>query len=56
MVQVERLLSELAGLLALRLTGATVAALCFCKQLMQPIKDRFYPRYEYWGRADPTRG
>jgi len=41
-VQVERLLKEIAGLTARKLT--------------QPIQERVHPAYEYWGREDPTRG
>jgi hypothetical protein len=35
-------------------TGATVAR-SFCRRLIQPIKDRVHPEYEYWGQSDPTR-
>jgi len=52
---VERLLKEIAGLTARKLTGATVA-LSICKRLTQPIQERVQPAYEYWGREDPTRG
>jgi hypothetical protein len=55
MVQVERLLKEIADLSAQKLTGAAVA-LSFCKRLMQPIQERVHPAYEYWGHQDPTRG
>jgi hypothetical protein len=55
MVQVERLLEEVAGLTARKLTGAAVT-LSFCKRLTQPIEERILPAYEYWGREDPTRG
>jgi hypothetical protein len=27
----------------------------FCRRLIQPIKDRVHPAYEYWGQSDPTR-
>jgi hypothetical protein len=27
----------------------------FCRRLIQPIKDRVHPTYEYWGQSDPTR-
>jgi hypothetical protein len=27
----------------------------FCWRLIQPIKDRVHPAYEYWGQSDPTR-
>jgi hypothetical protein len=36
------------------LTGAAVAR-SFCRQMIQPIKDRVHPAYEYWGQSDPTR-
>ena len=55
MVQVERLLKEIAELLLRGLTGAAVA-LSFCKWLTQPIQERVHPAFEYWGRQDPTRG
>jgi hypothetical protein len=35
-------------------TGASVARL-FCRRLIQPIKDRVHPVYEYWWQSDPTR-
>jgi len=54
MVQVNRLLDEIANLSAAKLTGAAVA-LSYCKQLVQQIQDRVHPDYEYWGRADPTQ-
>jgi hypothetical protein len=34
-------------------TGASVAK-SFCRRLIQPIKDRVHPAYEYWGQSDPT--
>jgi hypothetical protein len=34
--------------------GASVAR-SFCWRLIQPIKDRVHPAYEYWGQSDPTR-
>jgi len=33
-----------------------VVALSFSKRLVQPIRDRVHPSFEYWGRQDPTRG
>jgi hypothetical protein len=27
----------------------------FCRQMIQPIKDRVHPAYEYCGQSDPTR-
>jgi hypothetical protein len=35
-------------------TGAAVAR-SFCRRLIQPIKDRVHPVYEYWGQSNPTR-
>ena len=49
------LLNEIANLSALGLMGAAVA-LSISKQLTQPIQDRVYPGFEYWGHQDPTRG
>jgi hypothetical protein len=34
-------------------TGAAVAR-SFCRRMIQPIKDRVHPAYEYWGQSDPT--
>ena len=30
-------------------------AINFSRRLIQPIKDRIHPVYEYWGFSDPTR-
>jgi hypothetical protein len=35
-------------------TGAVVAR-SFYRQMIQPIKDRVHPAYEYVGQSDPTR-
>jgi hypothetical protein len=35
-------------------TGGSVT-MSFCQRLIQPIKDRVQPTYEYWGQSDPTR-
>jgi hypothetical protein len=35
-------------------TGAAVAR-SFCRRMIQPIKDRVHPAYEYVGQSDPTR-
>jgi hypothetical protein len=35
-------------------TGAVVAR-SFCRWMIQPIKDRVHPVYEYCGQSDPTR-
>jgi hypothetical protein len=37
----------------LGVTGAVVAR-SFCQRMIQPIKDRVHPAYEYWGQSDPT--
>jgi hypothetical protein len=53
-------LKELEGVLELvgdmkkrGVTGAAVAR-SFCRRMIQPIKDRVHPAYEYWGQSDPT--
>jgi hypothetical protein len=33
-------------------TGAVVAR-SFCRRIIQPIKDRVHPTYEYWGSQTP---
>jgi hypothetical protein len=37
--------------------GVTEVAVArsFCRRMIQPIKDRVHPAYEYWGQSDPTR-
>jgi hypothetical protein len=35
-------------------TGAAVAR-SFCRRMIQPIKDRVHPTYEYCGQSDPAR-
>jgi hypothetical protein len=35
-------------------TGAEVAR-SFCRRMIQPIKGRVHPTYEYCGQSDPTR-
>jgi hypothetical protein len=41
----------------LKKKGVTRAAVArsFCRRMIQPIKDRVHPAYEYWGQSDPTR-
>jgi hypothetical protein len=34
-------------------TGALVVR-SFCRRMIQLIKDRVHPAYEYWGQSDPT--
>ena len=55
MVQVNLLLNEIANMSAQGLTGAVVA-LSFSKWLVQLIRERVHPGFEYWDRQDPTRG
>ena len=49
------LLKEIAGLSTQGMMGS-VEALSFSKRLVQPIRDRVHPGFEYWGRQDTTRG
>jgi hypothetical protein len=35
-------------------TGAAVVR-SFCRRMIQPIKNRVHPAYEYCGHSDPTR-
>jgi hypothetical protein len=56
-----RKLEDLKGVLELvsnmknqGVTGAEVAR-SFCRRMIQPIKDRVHPTYEYCGQFDPTR-
>jgi hypothetical protein len=35
-------------------TGSAMAR-SFCWRMIQPIKDRVHPAYEYCGQSDPTR-
>jgi hypothetical protein len=56
-----RNLEDLKGVLELvsdmkkqGVAGAAVAR-SFCRQMIQPIKDRVHPAYEYCGQSDPTR-
>jgi hypothetical protein len=56
-----RKLDDLKGVLELfsdvknrGVTGAVVAR-SFCRRMIQPIKDRVQPAYEYCGQSDPTR-
>jgi hypothetical protein len=56
-----RELKDLQGLLELvndmKIRGVTGAAVArwFCRRMIQPIKDRVHPEYEYCGQSDPTR-
>jgi hypothetical protein len=56
-----RELEDLKGILELvsdikgqGVTGVAVAR-SFCRRMIQPIKDRVHPVYEYCGQSDPTR-
>jgi hypothetical protein len=54
-------LEDLKGVLELindmKRLGVTQAAVTrsFYRRMIQPIKDRVHPAYEYWGQSDPTR-
>jgi hypothetical protein len=52
--QVEELMGMIAVLRNQRLTGPAIM-LDFCKKLIQPIKNRIHPVYEYTGLENPTR-
>jgi hypothetical protein len=45
---------ELVSDLKKRGVMGVVVARSFCRRMIQPIKDRFYPAYEYCGQLDPT--
>jgi polyhydroxyalkanoate synthesis regulator phasin len=56
-----RNLEDLKGVLELvddmkkrGMIGAAVAR-SFYRWMIQPIKDRVHPAYEYWGQSNPTR-
>ena len=51
---IQPLLDDLQKLKDNGLTGGAVA-ISFSRRLLQPIKDRVHPAYEYWGQMDPTR-
>jgi hypothetical protein len=54
-------LEDLKGVLELvsdtKKRGVTRVAVArsFCRRMIQPIKDRVHPAYEYCGQSDPTR-
>jgi hypothetical protein len=56
-----RNLEDLKGVLELvsdmKKRGVTGAAVprSFCRRMIQPIKDRVHPAYEYCGKSDPIR-
>jgi hypothetical protein len=52
--ELQPLLDDLEQLKAEGLTVGVVA-ICFCSCLIQPIKDRAHPAFEYWGQSDPTQ-
>jgi hypothetical protein len=52
--ELEPVLGLVGELKKQEVTGATVAR-SFCRRMIQPIKDRVHPTYEYVGQSDPTR-
>jgi hypothetical protein len=46
---------ELVGDMKKRGVTEAAVARSFCRRMIQPIKDRVHPAYEYWGQSDPTR-
>jgi hypothetical protein len=46
---------ELVGNMKRRGVTAAAVARLFCRQMIQPIKDRVHSAYEYCGQSDPTR-
>jgi hypothetical protein len=52
--ELEPVLGLISELKKQGVTGATVAR-SFCRRMIQPIKDRVHPAYEYVGQLDPTR-
>jgi hypothetical protein len=50
----KEILEQVRDLKKRGVTGASVAR-PFCCRLIQPIKDRVHPAYEYWGQLDPMR-
>jgi hypothetical protein len=54
LVELKPVLELVSELKKQGVTGAAVAR-SFCRRMIQPIKDRAHPAYEYWGQSDPTR-
>jgi hypothetical protein len=52
--ELEPVLEPVSELKKQGVIGAAVARL-FYRRMIQPIKDRVHPAYEYWGHSDPTR-
>ena len=52
--EISDLLADLTTLKEAGLMGGAVV-INFSRRLIQPIKDRIHPAYEYWGFSDPTR-
>jgi hypothetical protein len=52
--ELESVLGLVSELKKRGVTGAVVAR-SFCRRMIQPIKDRVHPAYEYLGQTDPTR-
>jgi hypothetical protein len=50
---IKEVLELVMGLKNRGVTGDSVTR-SFCRRLIQPIKDRVQPTYEYWGQSDPT--
>jgi hypothetical protein len=53
-MELEPVLGLISELKKQGVTRATVAR-SFCRRMIQPIKDRVHPAYEYVGQSDPTR-
>ena len=52
--EISSLLTDVETIKSAGLTGGSVA-ISFSRCLIQPMKDRVHPVYEYWGQTDPTR-
>jgi hypothetical protein len=52
--ELKPMLDDLEQLKAEGLTGVAVA-ISFCRRLIQPLRDRAHPAFEYWGQSNPTR-
>jgi hypothetical protein len=51
--ELEPVLGLVSELKKQRVTGVAIAR-SFCRRMIQPIKDRVHPTYEYMGQLDPT--
>jgi hypothetical protein len=54
LMELEPVLALIGKLKKQGVIGASVAR-SFCRRMIQPIKDRVHPAYEYVGQSDPTR-